>query len=67
MEYLKSIGFDVAINYKTMSSLDEVLKENCPKGVDMFFDNVRKGGWLSCGCSASLSGFLQGIAGCLTP
>ena len=40
MEYLKSIGFDVAINYKTMSSLDEVLKENCPDGIDMFYDHV---------------------------
>ena len=40
VEYLKSLGFDVAINYKTMSSLDEALKESCPNGVDMFFDNV---------------------------
>ena len=41
VEYLKSLGFDEAVNYKTMSSLDQVLKETCPSGIDMFFDNVR--------------------------
>ena len=40
VEYLKSVGFDAAFNYKTISSLDTTLKEGCPKGIDMFFDNV---------------------------
>ena len=38
--YLKSLGFDAAYNYKTVSSLADALKEGCPKGVDAFFDNV---------------------------
>ena len=40
VDYLKSIGFDAAYNYKTISSLEETLKEACPKGIDLFFDNV---------------------------
>ena len=40
MQYLKSLGFDEAINYKTMTSLKETLEKTCPKGIDMFFDNV---------------------------
>ena len=40
VEYLKQLGFDAAYNYKTIKSLDETLKEACPDGIDMFFDNV---------------------------
>ncbi len=40
MEYLKSLGFDEALNYKTMGSLSESLKKACPKGIDLFYDNV---------------------------
>ena len=40
VEFLKSIGFDVAYNYKKISSLQDALKESCPNGPDMFFDNV---------------------------
>ena len=40
VEYLKSIGFDVAYNYKATSSIDDALKEGCPNGIDMFYDNV---------------------------
>ena len=40
MAYLKSLGFDVALNYKTVESLDSAIKQSCPKGVDLFFDNV---------------------------
>ena len=42
VEYLKSIGFDAAYNYKTVKSLSDALTEGCPNGVDVFFDNVRK-------------------------
>ena len=40
MEYLKQLEFDAAYNYKTIKSLDGTLKEACPNGIDMFFDNV---------------------------
>ena len=40
IEYLKSLGFDAVFNYKKISSLDATLKEACPNGIDMFFDNV---------------------------
>ena len=40
VDYLKRLGFDVAINYKTTESLDAAIKEACPNGVDLFFDNV---------------------------
>lgn len=42
VEYLKNIGFDAAYNYKTMESLDATLKEACPNGIDMFFNNVQR-------------------------
>jgi NADPH-dependent curcumin reductase CurA len=34
------LGFDVAINYKSAGNLRKVLKEACPNGVDVYFDNV---------------------------
>jgi prostaglandin reductase 1 len=40
VEYLKSLGFDAALNYKTVESLDSAIKQACPNGVDLFFDNV---------------------------
>ena len=40
VEYLQSLGFDEAYNYKTIKSLSETLKNACPKGIDCFFDNV---------------------------
>lgn len=33
------LGFDAAINYKT-ADLDEEIRRTCPKGVDVYFDNV---------------------------
>lgn len=41
IEYVKGLGFDEAYNYKTITSLKETLEKSCPKGIDMFFDNVR--------------------------
>jgi len=40
VRYLKEeLGVDAAINYKT-ADLRQSLKEACPKGVDVYFDNV---------------------------
>ncbi len=33
------LGFDAAINYKT-ANLNQALKEQCPDGIDVYFDNV---------------------------
>jgi NADPH-dependent curcumin reductase len=35
----KDLGFDAAINYRT-ENLHESLKVSCPKGVDIYFENV---------------------------
>lgn len=34
------LGVDAAINYKTSSDLKAALKDACPRGVDVYFDNV---------------------------
>jgi NADPH:quinone reductase len=40
VDYLsKELGFDAAINYKNPDYTEE-LKKACPKGVDVYFDNV---------------------------
>ena len=40
--YCKSLGFDEVFNYKTVTSVQDALKEACPNGIDMFFENVRR-------------------------
>ena len=37
---IDELGFDTAINYKTVPNLRNALKEDCPNGVDIYFDNV---------------------------
>ena len=38
--FAKEIGFDGIINYKTCGDLEAAIREACPDGVDVFFDNV---------------------------
>eukprot|EP00057_Strongylocentrotus_purpuratus_P020606 XP_011675080.1 PREDICTED: prostaglandin reductase 1 isoform X3 [Strongylocentrotus purpuratus] len=40
VQYLKDLGYDVAINYKTMGDLDMTLKKAVPEGIDCYYDNV---------------------------
>jgi NADPH:quinone reductase len=37
---IDDLGFDAAINYKTVFNLRKELKDACPAGVDIYFDNV---------------------------
>lgn len=39
-EYLRSIGFDAVLNYRTDTPYAEKLAVLCPDGVDCYFDNV---------------------------
>jgi NADPH-dependent curcumin reductase CurA len=38
--YLKEIGYDAAFNYKSAGPLREALQAACPKGIDIYFENV---------------------------
>ncbi|CAL8377015.1 unnamed protein product [Boreogadus saida] len=38
--FLKELGFDRTINYKTVGSLDQALREAAPEGYDCYFENV---------------------------
>jgi len=37
---LKDLGFDAAFNYKKHENFDAILKETCPNGIDIYFENV---------------------------
>jgi NADPH-dependent curcumin reductase CurA len=39
-EWLRSVGVDHAINYKTCGNLLQAVKAAVPKGIDVYFDNV---------------------------
>merc|ERR1712106_964534 len=51
-EWLKTIGFDFAFNYKT-NEVAETLKTAAPTGVDCYFDNV--GGEMSAAVMAAMN------------
>lgn len=38
--FLRELGFDAAFNYKDVSSYETALREACPEGIDVYFDNV---------------------------
>jgi len=41
VDWIKSeCGFDAAFNYKTAADYSAALRELCPKGIDVYFDNV---------------------------
>jgi NADPH-dependent curcumin reductase CurA len=40
VEYIKSLGFDGAVNYRTDKPLVVALRRLCPNGIDCYFDNV---------------------------
>jgi NADPH-dependent curcumin reductase CurA len=40
VQFMKEIGFDCGINYKTVGDLTAKLKQVCPNGVDLYWDNV---------------------------
>ena len=40
VEYIRSLGFDEALNYREDRPYAEVLKRMCPNGIDCYFDNV---------------------------
>ena len=37
---IEELGFDTAINYRTVSHLQNTLRDACPDGIDIYFDNV---------------------------
>lgn len=40
LAWCREIGFDAGINYRTTDDLTAALKEACPRGIDVFFDNT---------------------------
>jgi NADPH-dependent curcumin reductase CurA len=40
LKWCHDIGFDAAINYRTAADLTAAVKQACPQGVDVFFDNT---------------------------
>ncbi len=39
-EWLRSVGVDHVVNYKTVGNLRAAVAEGAPKGIDIYFDNV---------------------------
>jgi len=40
LQWCEDLGFDAAVNYKKSADLTAAVKEACPGGVDIFFDNT---------------------------
>ncbi|PKP49387.1 MAG: NADP-dependent oxidoreductase [Bacteroidetes bacterium HGW-Bacteroidetes-11] len=58
---LSKFKFDRAINYKTTPDMQEAIREACPNGVDIYFDNV--GGEISDAVLANINKYAR-IAVC---
>lgn len=57
-ELLKSkFKFDYAVNYKTATDLNKAIQNACPKGVDIYFDNV--GGEISDAVLANINKYAR--------
>lgn len=50
-------GFDAGINYKTTGNMYKAIKEACPEGVDIYFDNV--GGEISDAVHGNINQFAR--------
>lgn len=61
LDYLKKIGCDAVINYKTTTDMVAAVKEAAPNGVDQYFDNV--GGYIRDAVFANLN-VLGRVAAC---
>ncbi|KAJ2507977.1 hypothetical protein H4217_008660 [Coemansia sp. RSA 1939] len=57
VEYVKSLGADVAFNYKTCGDYTEAIKKAAPQGIDIYFDNV--GGSFLDGALANINPFAR--------
>jgi NADPH-dependent curcumin reductase CurA len=40
LAWCREIGFDAGVNYKSAKDLTTAVREACPRGVDVFFDNT---------------------------
>ena len=38
--YLEALGFDAAFDYRAAEDLEATLRQHCPDGIDIYFDNV---------------------------
>jgi NADPH:quinone reductase len=54
---ISKFKFDDAINYKTIPDLNEAIKNACPNGVDIYFDNV--GGEISDAVLANINQYAR--------
>ena len=61
---INELGFDAAIDYKN-EDLSESIKQTCPDGVDLFFDNIG-GGTLNAGLTAINIGARVVICGAIS-
>jgi NADPH-dependent curcumin reductase CurA len=61
---INELGFDAAIDYKN-EDLSEGIKQTCPDGVDLFFDNIG-GGTLNAGLTAINIGARVVICGAIS-
>jgi hypothetical protein len=40
IDFVKKLGCDGVLDYKTVDNMDEAIKKLCPDGIDVYFDNV---------------------------